>query len=185
VSALLAQWQARDDEALRRLVPIVYNELRRLAHRYIQKERTGHMLQSTALVHEAYLRLVKQGTQQFENRSHFFAICAELMRQILVEYARAQRAAKRNRGQTVTLDEAIDVGQARSLDVVALDDALNSLAKFDPQQARIVELRFFGGLSIEETSQVIGVSSSTVKREWSTAKAWLHREMNRTAKDDA
>jgi RNA polymerase sigma factor (TIGR02999 family) len=185
VSALLAQWQAGDEEALRALVPVVYKELRRLAHRYLQKERPGHTLQSTALVHEAYLRLMKQGGQEFENRAHFFAICAQLMRQILVEHARGQRAAKRAGGRRLTLDDAMAVAKTRSVDLVALDDALSLLAKLDSQQSRIVELRFFGGLSIEETSQVLGVSPATIKREWSTAKAWLHHEMSRTEQHDA
>lgn len=184
VTALLAQWRAGDEEALRALLPIVYNELRRLAHRYLRKERPGHSLQSTALVHEAYLRLMKQGGQEFENRAHFFAICAQLMRQILVEHARSQRAAKRDGGRRLTLDDAITVTNARSVDLVALDDALTDLAKLDPQQSRIVELRFFGGLSIEETSQVLGVSPATIKREWSTAKAWLRHEMSRTNQHD-
>ena len=186
VSALLAQWQAGDEEALRTLVPLVYDELRRLAHRYLQKERPDHTLQSTALVHEAYVRLVKQEGGKFQNRAHFFAICAQLMRQILIEYARSQRAAKRDRGQKVTLnDEVALVKKSRSVDLVALDEALEGLAKLDAQQSRIVELRFFGGLSIEETAQVLGISPATVKRDWSTAKAWLHHEMSGTAEHDA
>lgn len=186
VSALLSQWQAGDEEALRTLVPLVYDELRRLAHRYLQKERPDHTLQSTALVHEAYVRLVKQEGGKFQNRAHFFAICAQLMRQILIEYARSQRAAKRDRGQKVTLnDEVALVKKSRSVDLVALDEALEGLAKLDAQQSRIVELRFFGGLSIEETSQVLGISPATVKRDWSTAKAWLHHEMSGTAEHDA
>jgi len=186
VSALLAQWQAGDEEAMRTLVPLVYDELRRLAHRYLQKERPDHTLQSTALVHEAYVRLVKQEGGKFQNRAHFFAICAQLMRQILIEYARSQRAAKRDRGQKVTLnDEVALVKKSRSVDLVALDEALEGLAKLDAQQSRIVELRFFGGLSIEETSQVLGISPATVKRDWSTAKAWLHHEMSGTAEHDA
>ena len=185
-SALLAQWQAGDEEAMRTLVPLVYDELRRLAHRYLQKERPDHTLQSTALVHEAYVRLVKQEGGKFQNRAHFFAICAQLMRQILIEYARSQRAAKRDRGQKVTLnDEVALVKKSRSVDLVALDEALEGLAKLDAQQSRIVELRFFGGLSIEETSQVLGISPATVKRDWSTAKAWLHHEMSGTAEHDA
>jgi RNA polymerase sigma factor (TIGR02999 family) len=186
VNALLAQWQAGDEEALRTLVPLVYDELRRLAHRYLQKERPDHTLQSTALVHEAYVRLVKQEGGKFQNRAHFFAICAQLMRQILIEYARSQRAAKRDRGQKVTLnDEVALVKKSRSVDLVALDEALEGLAKLDAQQSRIVELRFFGGLSIEETAQVLGISPATVKRDWSTAKAWLHHEMSGTAEHDA
>lgn len=184
VTALLAQWKAGDEEALRALLPIVYNELRRLAHRYLQKERPGHTVQSTALVHEAYLRLVKQKEGKFQNRAHFFAICAQLMRQILVEYARSQHAAKRNRAQKTTFDDALALVKGRSLDLVALDDALNALAKFDPQQSRVVELRFFGGLSIEDTARVLEISPATVKRDWSTAKAWLRHELSRTDNND-
>ncbi len=149
VSELLAHWHAGDDEALRAAVPLVYDELRRIAHYHLQKERHGHTLQSTALVHEAYLRLEKQGAAQFQNREHFLAICAQLMRQILVEYARRRNAAKRDGGYRLTLDDNLAF-KSRSVDMVALDDALNELAKLDRQQSRIVELRFFGGLSIEE-----------------------------------
>jgi RNA polymerase sigma factor (TIGR02999 family) len=184
VSALLAKWQAGDEEALQALLPVVYKELRRLAHRYIQKERKDHTLQSTALVHEAYLRLVKQGGPSFENRSHFFAICAQLMRQILVEYARAHRAAKRQAGRSITFNEEMAVFKNRAVDLVSLDDALTDLARLDPQQSRIVELRFFGGLSIEETGRVLGISPATVKREWATAKAWLYHHMSRTTAYD-
>lgn len=180
VSELLAKWRGGDEEALRALVPLVYNELRRLAHHYLQQERSGHTLQSTALVHEAYFRLAKQGTR-FENRAHFFAIAGQLMRQVLVGYARTRRAAKRNLGHKITWDDAITWAKKRTPDLIALDDALSELAKLDTQQSRIVELRFFGGLSIEETSQVLAVSPSTVKREWRSARAWLHREMERGA----
>jgi len=186
VSVLLAKWRAGDEESLRSLVPLVYNELRRLAHCHLRKERPDHTLQSTALVHEAYLRLVKQGPMPFENRAHFFAVCAQLMRQILVEYARRRKAAKRDGGYRVTLvDGAIALIEARSVDIVALDDALNGLAKLDPQQSRIVELRFFGGLSIEETSHVLGISPATVKRHWTTARVWLHSEISRAERHDA
>jgi RNA polymerase sigma factor (TIGR02999 family) len=185
VSALLAKWQAGDEDALQALLPLVYNELRRLAHRYLQRERPDHILQSTALVHEAYLRLVKQEGKRFENRAHFFAICAQLMRQILVEYARSRRAAKRDGGYTLTLNDTIALVKSRSVDLVALDDALNGLCKLDLQQSRIVELRFFGGLSIEETSRVLRISPATVKRDWATARIWLHHEMSRTASHDA
>lgn len=182
VSELLAKWQGGDEEALHALVPLVYNELRRLAHHYLQQERSGHTLQSTALVHEAYLRLAKQGPAHLENRAHFFAIAAQLMRQVLVDYARTRRAAKRNLGQKITWDDAITWARKRTPDLIALDDALNELAKLDTKQSRIVELRFFGGLSIEETSQVLAVSPATVKREWTSARAWLHREMKRGAR---
>jgi len=181
VTALLGKWRAGDEHALEALVPLVYNELRRLAHRYLRHERPDHTLQSTALVHEAYLRLLKQGTHEFENRAHFFAISAQLMRQILVEYARHRKAAKRSGGHTVTLDDSMSLLKTRSLDLVALDDALNGLAELDARQSRIVELRFFGGLSVEETSSVLGISPATVKRDWATAKVWLYHEINRAA----
>ena len=184
VSAVLARWQAGDSDALQALVPLVYSELRRLAHRYLQKERPDHILQCTALVHEAYLRLMKQSGKKFENRAHFFAICAQLTRQILVEYARNRRAAKRDGGQTLTLNDDIALVKSKSVDLIALDDALEALAKFDPQKSRIVELRFFGGLSIEETSRVLDISEATVKRDWTTA-IWLHHEMSRTVRHDA
>lgn len=180
VSQLLAQWQAGDDDALRAVVPLVYQELHRLAHHYMRQERFDHTLQSTALVHEAYLRLEKQGAERFRNRAHFIAISAQLMRQILVEYARAHRAAKRDGGCKLTLDEALAF-KSRNLDLVTLDDALNELARLDPHQSRIVELRFFGGLSIEETARELKLSPATVKRYWATARIWLHRQISRTA----
>ena len=176
VSELLANWHAGDDEALRAVIPLVYDELRRLAHRYLLNERPGHTLQSTALVHEAYLRIEKQGVAQFKNREHFLAICAQLMRQILVEYARSRNAAKRDGGYRLTLDDSLAF-KTRSVDLVALDDALNELAKLDQQQSRIVELRFFGGLSIEETARALNLSPTTVKRHWASARLWLHHEM--------
>ena len=185
VSALLDKWRGGDEDALRDLLPLVYDELRRLAHYYLRRQRPDHTLQSTALVHEAYLRLARQREGKFQNRAHFFAISAQLMRQILVEYARSQQAAKRNRGQKVTFNDAIQLVKGRALDVVALDDALNTLTRLDPQQCRIVELRFFGGLSIEDTARVLGISPATVKRDWSTAKAWLRHEMSRTSEHDA
>jgi RNA polymerase sigma factor (TIGR02999 family) len=181
VSRLLAQWHAGDDDALRAVLPLVYDELRRLAHHYMGQERDGHTLQSTALVHEAYLRLEKQGSAEFKNRDHFVAVCAQLMRQILVEYARRRRAAKRDAGYVLTLDRSVEF-KRRSVDLVALDDALTELAKLDPQQSRIVEMRFFGGLSIEETSGVLGLSPATVKRHWATARLWLHHQLK---EDDA
>jgi RNA polymerase sigma factor (TIGR02999 family) len=170
VSKLLANWYAGDDEALRGAVPLVYDELRRIAHHYLRKERLDHTLQSTALVHEAYLRLEKQGAARFESRAHFLAISAQLMRQILVEYARYR----------LTLDDQL-AGKSRSVDMVALDDALNQLAKLDQQQSRIVELRFFGGLSIEETAHALHLSPTTVKRHWATARLWLHHQLAKAA----
>jgi len=180
VSELLAKWQAGDEDSLRRLVPLVYNELHRLAHHYLRKERPGHTLQTTALVNEAYLCLVKQEPVDFQNRAHFFAVCANLMRQILVQYARRRNAAKRDAGYKLTLDDTILLPKSRPVDLIALDDALNGLAKLDPQQCRIVELRFFSGLSIEETSQVLGLSPATVKRDWSAAKLWLYNYIRKT-----
>jgi len=176
----LAQWRAGDEESLRRLMPLVYNELRRLAHYHLRRERPDHTLQTTALVHEAYLSLIKQEPIDFENRAHFFAICANLMRQILIQYARRRKAAKRDGGYKLTLDDVMLLPQSRGIDLIALDHALNGLAKLDPQQSRIVELRFFGGLSIEETAQALGMSPATVKRHWTTAKLWLHSEITQT-----
>jgi|SRR6516165_2565019 RNA polymerase sigma factor (TIGR02999 family) len=179
VSELLTRWRAGDEESLRQLVPLVYNQLRRLAHYQLRKEHPGHTLQSTALVHEAYLRLVKQEPMLFENRAHFYAVCAQLMRQILVQYARRQKAAKRYGGARVTLDDTIALTKRRSVDLIALDDALDSLGKLDAQQSRIVELRFFGGLSIEETAHVLSISPATVERHWTTARVWLHKQISR------
>jgi RNA polymerase sigma factor (TIGR02999 family) len=177
VRQLLADWHAGDDEAMRAVVPLVYDELRRVAHRHLRKERPEHSLQSTALVHEAYLRLEKQGAAKIENRAHFLAICAQLMRQILVDYARTRRAAKRDGGERVTLDGL--PFKSPSVDMIALDEALTELARLDPQRSRIVELRFFGGLSIEETSSLLNLSPMTVKRHWATARLWLHRELSK------
>jgi len=180
VSKLLENWHAGDDQALHEVLALVYDELRRAAHRYLRNERPDHTLQSTALVHEAYLRLEKQKhAAQFQNREHFLAICAQLMRQILVEYARTRNAAKRDGGCRLTLDDNLAF-KTRSVDMVALDDALNELAKLDQQQCSIVELRFFGGLSIEETAQAMNLSPTTVKRHWATAKLWLHHQISRT-----
>jgi RNA polymerase sigma factor (TIGR02999 family) len=185
VSELLARWRAGDDESLRSLVPLVYKELHRLAHYQLRKEHQGHTLQSTALVHEAYIRLAKQEPMLFENRAHFFAVCAQLMRQILIQYARRQKAAKRHGGARLTLYDAISLTQRRSVDLIALDDALDGLAKLDAQQCRIVELRFFGGLSIEETAHILSVSPATVKRHWTTARIWLHKQISKADRRDA
>lgn len=177
VNHLLAKLHAGDDAALRAVFPLVYNELRKVAHRYLRNERPDHTLQSTALVHEAYLRLQKQGGGEFKNREHFVAICAQLMRQILVEYARSRKAQKRDGGFRLSLSDGVP-GMTASVDMIALDDALGELATLDRQQSSIVELRFFGGLSIEETSRVLNLSPTTVKRHWATARLWLHREMS-------
>ena len=163
-------------------MPLVYSELRQLAQHYLRKERSDHTLQSTALVHEAYLRLAGQSPPQWQNRAHFFGIAAHLMRQILVEHARGRAAAKRGGGATrMTLDESLGmsmaIAQQNEVDVIVLDKALQDLTELDAQQGRIVELRFFGGLTIEDTSEVLGISPATVKREWVTARAWLFRAM--------
>ncbi len=180
ISILLANWHGGDDEAFRAALPLVYDELRRIAHRYLRKERPGHTLQSTALVHEAYMRLEKQGAAPFQNREHFLAICAQLMRQILVEYARSRKAGKRDGGIRLELDDVLAF-KTRSVDMVALDDALNELSKLNPQQSRIVELKFFGGLSIEETAQAMNLSPTTVNKYWAMAKLWLRHEMAKSA----
>lgn len=178
VTELLIRWRGGDREALDALMPLVYRELRQVARAYLQGERPEHTLQSTALVHEAYVRLVGQALPQWQNRAHFFAVAAQIMRQILVDYARSHRAAKRGSGACrLTLEDAKDLTGQQNLDVVALDDALKILATMDPQQSRIVELRFFAGLTVEDTSEALGISPATVKRSWTSARAWLHREM--------
>ncbi len=180
VTRLLLAWSNGDREALDQLMPIVYAELRRLASRHLGGERPCHTLQTTALVHEAYLRLVDQSSLQWQNRAHFFAMAARMMRHILVDYARARHNAKRGgRAVKVTLDEAAEVSTERSSEMVALDDALTALSEFDQRKSRIVELRFFGGLSIEETAVALEVSPGTVMREWTLAKAWLQREISK------
>lgn len=181
VTELLIRWRAGDHEALKVLVPLVYQELRAMAHGLLRAERTGHTLQSTALVHEAYLKLVKQGPPEVQNRAHFFAVAARLMRQILVDYARGHGAAKRGAAYRVKLEEGLETPEKQAVDVVVLDDALNELSQRDPQQGNIVELRFFGGLTLEETAEVLDISPSTVKRDWRLAKAWIARELQRAS----
>jgi len=177
VSQLLRAWSDGDQSALERLTPIVYAELRRLAHRYMRGERSGHSLQTTALVNEAYIRLVDYKRMQWQDRAHFFAVSAQLMRRILVEHAR-RRNLKRGGGVLhVSLDETAVVAGSRAADLVALDDALNALARLDPRKVQVVEMRFFGGLSVEETAEVLKVSSVTVRRDLRTARAWLYREL--------
>jgi len=176
VTQLLHRWTGGDQRALNDLLPVVYDEMRRLARSYLNRERAGHTLQSTALVHEAYLKLVDQNVS-WQNRAHFFGIAAQVMRRILVDHARARNAAKRGDGLRITFDERMAISDARDLDVLALDRALHDLAQLDEQQGRIVELRFFAGLSIEETAEVLTISPATVKRDWSMAKAWLSRAM--------
>jgi RNA polymerase sigma-70 factor (ECF subfamily) len=176
VTQLLVAWGSGDQSARDELMPLVYEELRRLAHKCIRRERPGHTLQTSALLNETYLRLVDQKDIHWQDRSHFFGISARLMRQVLVDYARKRRYAKRGGdAHRVPLDEAMIVSEERAADVVALDDALKSLAEIDPRQSQIVELRFFGGLSIEETAAVLAVSPGTVMRDWTLAKAWLRR----------
>jgi RNA polymerase sigma factor (TIGR02999 family) len=181
ITHLLGRWRAGDREALDALMPLVYGELRRLAWHYLERERPDHTLQSTALVHEAYMRLVGQNPPEWKSRAHFFGVAARLMRQILVDHARTKRAAKRGGDSLkLTLNEALAGSKVKDLDILALDDALNNLAQLHPQQSQIVELRFFSGLTIEDTSEVLGVSPATVKRNWTTARAWLFREMNQS-----
>jgi RNA polymerase sigma factor (TIGR02999 family) len=179
VTELLKRWGEGDHAALNSLIPLVYDELRRIAHNRLQLERSGHTLQSTAVVHEAYIRLV-EGAVQFQNRQHFFAVAAQLMRQILVDYARRHRSHKRDGGFKLALDEAQEI-PGNDVNLIHLDDALNELARMDARQARIVELRFFGGLSTDETAKVLSISAATVERSWASARAWLYRELNRNA----
>jgi RNA polymerase sigma factor (TIGR02999 family) len=178
VSALLRSWTEGDPSALDRLTPIVYTELRRLASRYMRGERSGHSLQTTALVNEAYLRLVDYRRMQWQDRAHFFAVSAQVMRRILVEHARRHNLKRGGDVPHISLDEAAIVGGMRDPDLVALDDAMNALAGLDPRKVQVVEMRFFGGLSVEETAEVLKVSTVTVKRDWRAAKLWLYRELS-------
>jgi RNA polymerase sigma factor (TIGR02999 family) len=185
VTQLLLDWSEGDKAALDRLMPLVYDELRRLARYYMRRERPGHTMQTTALVNEAYLRLIDQKSVRWQNRAHFFGIASQMMRRILVDHARSRHYAKRGGGaEKVSLDEAMIVSEERASDVVALDDALKSLEAIDQRKSQIVEMRFFGGLSIEETAEVLGVSPGTVMRDWTLAKAWLHREIDKTVTSD-
>jgi RNA polymerase sigma factor (TIGR02999 family) len=180
INRLLADWGQGNEEAREALIPMVYNELRRQARRHLRGERPDHTLESAALVNEAYLRLVRQESPQWQNRAHFFGVAAQLMRHILVDHARNRKAAKRGAGAPLlSLDPELAPAQKPGIDLVALDDALSKLTVLDAQQARLIELRFFGGLSIEEAAIVLGVSPATVKREWATARAWLRRELKR------
>lgn len=179
MTQLLVDWGNGDNRALEKLTPLVYQELKRLAARYLRRERSDHTLQSTALVHEAWLRLIDQRQVHWQNRAQFFGVAAEMIRRILIDHARGRQAAKRGDGAIkLSLDEALFTPDRRDLDLVALDDALQDLARLDPQQSRLVELRYFAGLSIEESGEVLGVSPATVKREWAAAKAWLYRELS-------
>ncbi len=178
VTQLLADWSNGNQAALDKLMPLVYEELHRLAHRYMNRERPGNSLQTSGLVHEAFMKLVDQRNVRWQNRAHFFGIAAQLMRRILVDYARSRQYAKRGGdAHQVSLDEGLIVSEERGAEVVALDEALIGLAAIDSRKSQIVELRFFGGLSIDETAEVLGVSPGTVMRDWTLAKAWLRREM--------
>jgi RNA polymerase sigma factor (TIGR02999 family) len=177
VSKLLRAWSGGEQSALEKLTPVVYNELHRLASRYMRRERPGHSLQTTALVNEAYMRLVDYKRMQWQNRAHFFAVSAQLMRRILVERARRHNLKRGGGKPHVSLEEAAAVSGGRATDLVALDDAMNELARRDPRKVQVVEMRFFGGLSVEETAEVLKISPVTVMRDWSTAKAWLYREL--------
>lgn len=178
VSLLLRAWSDGDRGALDRLTPIVYEELRHLARRYMKRERPGHSLQTTALVNEAYMRLVDYRHMQWQNRAHFFAVSAQLMRRILVEHARRHNLKRGGHVQHLSLEAAAQVGPGRDRDLLALDDALNTLARLDPRKVQVVEMRFFGGLSVEETAEALKVSPITVMRDWNSAKAWLYRELS-------
>ena len=179
ITQLLAAWSEGDQAALDALIPVVYHELRRQASRYLRHERPGHTLQTTALINEAYLRLIDQKSMRWRNRAQFFGIAAQLMRRILVDHARAKHRAKRGGSNVrVSLADATLVTKDPDLDLVQLDEALNRLAEIDPQQSKIVELRFFSGLNVEETAAALNISPATVKRDWSVAKAWLHREIS-------
>ncbi|HMK84960.1 MAG TPA: sigma-70 family RNA polymerase sigma factor [Steroidobacteraceae bacterium] len=177
VTVLIGRWKAGDESALKALLPLVYDELRRLAAHYLRGERSGHTLQSTALVNEAYLRLVGQKPGDISSRAHFIGVAAHLMREVLVDHARAHSAAKRDGGARVELRTEDHPLASQDVDVMALDEAMTHLAKFDPDLCRIVELRFFGGLSVEDSATVMGISPATVKREWAAARAWLSRQL--------
>lgn len=179
VSQLLLDWSKGDDTALNKLIPVIYQELQRLAHHYMRQERVEHTLQTTALVNEAYMRLVSYQMIQWQGRTHFFAVAAQAMRRILVEHARGRASVKRGGGmQKVSLDETAIVSEAKAAELIAVDDALNRLEAWDPRKSKIVELRFFGGLSIDETAEALKISPTTVQREWRSAKAWLYRALS-------
>jgi RNA polymerase sigma-70 factor, ECF subfamily len=178
VTKLLAAWSDGDEAALEQLVPIIHAELRRLAKHYLRRERPGHTLQTSALVNEAYLRLINWKTARFESRAHFFGVSAQLMRHILVDFARRRPRVQGESVRHVSLEEALTVSAEPDADLVALDEALGELSELDPRKARIVELRFFGGLSVDETAEFLGISPATALREWNKAKAWLYRELS-------
>lgn len=181
ITGLLLAWGQGDEAALEKLIPLVYDELHRLAHQQMNRERSGHTLQTTGLLNEAYLRLVDMRNVRWQNRAHFFAISARLMRRILVDFARSRNYLKR--GGTVlhvSLDETLAISADKGADFIALDDALNALAELDPRKSKVVEMRFFGGMSVEETAEVLNVSPETVMRDWKTAKIWLLRELSKS-----
>jgi RNA polymerase sigma factor, TIGR02999 family len=180
VTQMLKRWGDGDNAALEELTPIIYAELHKIARRYMGRERGDHTLQTTALVNEAYLRLIDWKSAKFENRAHFFGVSAQLMRRILVDFARKRPKSKESPIYKVAIEEAADISDSKDADLVALDEALNELAKFDERKARIVELRFFGGLSVEETAEVVGVAEITIMREWQKAKAWLYLNLDKT-----
>lgn len=179
ITVLLNQLSDGSETAPEKLLPLVYEDLRRLARAYFANEKSEHTLQATALVHEAYIRLVNWENVSWQSRAHFFAVAAEVMRKILIDHARRKKAQKRSGGQKILLDEAVSFAKEKELDLIKLDEALQTLEKIDSRQARIVELRFFGGLSIAETAHVLKISEKTVRREWSFAKAWFQRELKR------
>ena len=178
VTVLLLDWSNGDKSALEKLIPLVYDELRRIARNYMRRERAGHTLQSAALVNEAYLKLIDCSRVGWQNRAHFFAVAAQLMRRILIDHARARNYGKRGGGaHKVSLDEAAVLSNERAAELIAIDTALTNLEALDPRKSRIVELRFFGGLNLEETAEAMGISSPTVQREWRKARAWLYQEV--------
>jgi RNA polymerase sigma-70 factor (ECF subfamily) len=184
ISTLLRAWRDGDQSALERLTPIVYDELRRLARRYMKRERPGHSLQTMDLVNEAYMRLVDYERMQWQNRAHFFAVSSQLMRRILVDHARRHNLKRGGGVPHISLDEAAVVGGDQDTDLVALDHAMNALGRIDPRKVQVVEMRFFGGLSVEETAEVLKVSTVTVKRDWRAARAWLYRELTGGTPDE-
>jgi len=179
ITQLLIDWSDGDEAALEKLMPLVYNDLHQIARQYMARQNAGHTLQTTALIHEAFIKMVGQSEKQYQNRSHFFAVAAQAMRHILVNYAIARQTDKRGgKYQQVSLDDGLAISKQPDEELVALDDALNELAKIDPRKSKVVELRYFGGLSVEETAEVLKVSQVTVMRDWSMAKSWLHRELS-------
>jgi RNA polymerase sigma factor (TIGR02999 family) len=185
ITQLLLAWSQGDRSALDQLIPLVYDELRRLAKHYLGQEGRGHTLQTTALVNEAYLRLIDASQVRWQNRAHFFAVSAQLMRRVLVDFARSHQQLKRGGdAHRVPLDEALMMSEERGADLVALDEALSALSAIDGRQSQVVELRFFGGLSVEETAEVLKISPTTVRRDWTLARAWLHRELSKAVTSD-